>query len=191
MRRDRRSSGLVPGFGFLEFSMLLGLISLVLFGLITMFSSVDDSPYPDVTPYQWANTLYAHSQLERLRVAMLNYTDQAGGLPGDFPDGNGNGIIERELGEDATVFRDMIQAGVIPQEAFLIRGRVPEVYHTVLQAEGRVLGEGHFIKLAGFPRVEALALDRKYDDARNDSGNIIFSNNGTDDIDLFVKLVLY
>lgn len=191
MRRCRKPSNRVPGFSFFELSLLIGLISLVLIGLLGMLSSVDDSPYPDVTPYRWANALYAQSQLEKFRTSILAYYDQTGALPGDFPHGNGNSIIEKNLGEDAWVLRDLFNAGVLPDTTFLIRGREPDLYHTVLWGDGRRLGEGHFIKLVGFDRMEALALDRKYDDARSDSGNIIFPNSKDDHVDLFVKLVLY
>lgn len=191
MHRCRKQSTRVCGFIFYELIILLGLISLVLVGLLGLLSTDGGSPYSDVTPYRWANALYAQSQLESFRGAVLSYYDKVGGLPGDDPHGNGNGIIEKDLGEDAYVLSDLHGAGILPSEAFFVRGRRPDLFHTVLEGDGRVLGQGHFIKLSRFNKAEAAALDRKFDDSRSDSGNIIFANTEGGEVDLYVKLVLY
>jgi len=181
----------VSGFSLLEFSLLFGVLTLVLVGMVGLMGSSDDGPYPDVPPYRWANALYAKSLLEKSRVTILAYEDQTGGLPGDSPSGNGNGKIEKDLGEDTKVFTDLYRSGVSPQEVVLIRGRRLELYYSVLRAQERILGEGHFFKLASFNKYEALALDRKFDNSLSDSGNIIYSHNDDGTVDLYVKLLLY
>jgi len=190
-RRGGRAAQ-AAGFTFLEFSVALGFLSLILLGLVLLVSSTDDSsPYPDITPYKWSNALYTWNQVERLRTAVQLYQDQFNGLPGDVPHGNANGFIDKELGEADTVFDDLRASGVLPDPPVLVRGRKVVLYYAELRAEGQPLTKGHFFKLEGMDRLEALALDRKFDDARGDSGAVIIARRDEDRVDCYIGLELF
>lgn len=187
--RRRGGAARAAGFTFLEFSVALGFLSLILLGLVLLVSSTDDSsPYPDITPYTWSNALYTWNQVERLRTAVRLYEDQTGKLPGDYPHGNRNGRIEKELGEADLVFDDLRTSGVMPDLPQLVRGRRVVLYFAELRAEGQPLATGHFFKLEGLERLEALALDRKFDNARGDSGSIIIAARDDDRVDCYLAL---
>ncbi|MCK9241514.1 hypothetical protein [Desulfocurvus sp.] len=181
------------GFSFIEFSVALSLLSIILLGLVLLVSSTDDdSPYPDITPYKWTNALYTWNQVERLRTAVRLYQDQTGALPGDFPHGNANGRIEKELGEAGRVFDDLRQSGTLPDPPVLVRGRKIILYYAELRIEGQPVSAGHFFKLERFDRLEAVALDRKFDDARGDSGSVIVSARADGDgVDCYIALDLF
>lgn len=184
----------VSGFTFMEFSVALAILSAMLLGLVLLVSSTDDdSPYPDITPYKWSNALYTWNQVERLRTAVRLYQDQTNALPGDFPHGNANGRIEKELGEADRVFEDMRLSGALPDPPVLVRGRKIVLYYAELRLEGQPLAEGHFFKLEKFDRLEAVAMDRKFDDASGGSGAVIVSprEDDKDRVDCYIALDLF
>lgn len=190
--RRRGGAARAAGFTFLEFSVALGFLSLILLGLVLLVSSTDDSsPYPDITPHTWSNALYTWNQVERLRTAVRLYQDQFNGLPGDSPHGNQNGRIEKEQGEADRVFDDLRDSGVMPDLPLLVRGRRVVLYFAELRAEGQPLATGHFFKLEGLERLEALALDRKFDNARGDSGSVIIAARDDGRVDCFIALDLF
>jgi hypothetical protein len=155
----------------------------------------------DVPPYRWSNAMYAYNALQRVETGARTYYDMHAYLPGDSTEvfqnatirleGDGDGRIERGRDENVKFFRDLYQSGIMPAPVIRIRGSILDIYWVELTAEGRDLSEGNFFKLPGFNLDEARALDYKFDDAWNDTGDVFYSLNEDDSVDLYVNFRLF
>lgn len=194
--RQRRS---IAPVGFALSEMLVGVLifSSILLALLYMWTADgdDDAVGIDVSPYRVANAIYAHGLLEGYRVAVMQYVDMHGYLPGDTgapanATGRGDWRIEREYGEDKAVFEALARAGVVPRGTLRVRGReLAFFWATLMSGEEGLQGANYFV-LRGFNRDEARAMDWKFDDGRNNDGNILYAIVDDDVVDLYYKLEL-
>ncbi len=186
-----------------EFLVAVFVVFLLILGVLYVVTPGEDSEAGDagVPVYRWANAMYAHNALERFRIAVVNYYDMHGQLPGDSATdarnstggiiGNNNGRVERENEENVKFFKDLYASGSTPSETIRIRGGVVDFYWMNLYANSTLAGEGNFFKLPQFNKAEAKALDHKFDDGWNDTGDIISSLNDDGTVDLYVKFLMY
>lgn len=191
-----RRKGLVAA----EFLLLFFLILVVIIAVVNIFTL--DSDDGGIPPYRSANAMYVYNALERSRIAVVQYHEMYGMLPGDdghprvvdgkVITGNEDGKIDPVAGEDRKVFADMLAAGVLPVKdgVVRIRGVELELLYLRFMAENKVLQQGNYFRLSGMNRLEALAFDRKFDDGNPDSGNVLFFGKG-DNVDFYFKLVLH
>lgn len=189
-----RAGGLVVS----EFLTLFFVILVILLAMVNIFTlnSGDES----VPPYRSANAMYVHQALERTRLAVLEYQEQFGALPGDDRHplviegktvaGNHDGRIDPENGEAAKVFADMASANILPEPAVRIRGIGLELLWVRFLAEGRLVAEDNYFRLKGMDRLEALAYDRKFDDG-NPLNGLVFFFGDDDEVTFYSKLALY
>ncbi|NJB67871.1 hypothetical protein GGQ74_001511 [Desulfobaculum xiamenense] len=184
--------------GFAISELLVGVLLLfaVLLGLLYIWTTDEGTQGRglDVTPYRTANAVYAYNLLESYRVAVMNYIDMYGHLPGDEGAVNGTGRgdwrIERALGEDALAVAELHASGVVPTANPRVRGCALDLYWVSLVADGRELGGANYFVLRGFNADEARAMDWKFDDKRADAGNILYSPVDDEHVDLFLKIKL-
>ncbi|MDY7001328.1 MAG: hypothetical protein SVS15_06060 [Thermodesulfobacteriota bacterium] len=202
---DRRETALKSSRGYTQSELVAAVfvVFLLILGVLYVATPGEDSGAGDagVPVYRWANAMYAHNALERYRIAVMNYYDMHGQLPGDSSTdarnstggiiGNNNGRVEREIEENVKFFKDLYASGVTVSETIRIRGGILDFYWMKLYANSTLAGEGNFFKLPGFNRAEARALDYKFDDGWNDSGDIISSLNDNGTVDLYVKFIMY
>lgn len=144
--------------------------------------------------------MYVHQALESQRIAVLAYVDTLGCLPGDDDHmvvidgkkvvGNMDGKIDPATGESAKVFRDMALALIIPRSDVRIRGIELELLWMRFMSGGNLLMQGNFFRLKGLNRLEALAVDRKFDDGDPQGGDIL-SFGDSETVDFYSKLDLY
>lgn len=173
------------------------IVSIVLLGLLYLWTE-DDKPTEfgiDVSPYRVANAVYAHNLLERYRLAVMNYIDMYGQLPGDVGaqangTGRGDWRLERQYGEGERALADMADASVVPRGTLRVRGRELELAWVSLVADERELTGANYFVLRGFNRDEARAMDWKFDDGRNNDGDILYAVRGEDVVDLYMRLEL-
>ena len=205
MTPDRPETVLKSSQGYTqsEFVAAVFVVFLLVLGVLYVATPGEDSgaEEADVPVYRWANAMYTRNALERYRIAVMNYYDMHGQLPGDSSTdarnstggiiGNNNGRVEREIEENVKFFKDLYESGATPSEIIRIRGGILDFYWMNLYANNTLAGEGNFFKLPDFNRAEARALDYKFDDGWNDSGNIISSLNDNGTVDLYVKLLMY
>lgn len=190
--------------GYSQVELITGfaLVALLFLGLLYMVNPLASDEDPDGVPvYRAANAIYISNALERQRVAIMNYYDMRGVLPGDDPvpreidgelvRGNEDGRITLESGESAKVFADLYAAGLNPVPQVRVRSKDLKVLWVRLGADGHVLREGNFFKLEGLNRLEALGMDSRYDDGRSDAGRILFIPGDDDTVVLYSELDLY
>lgn len=193
-----------PGYTQSEFLVAVFVVFLLIVGFLYVVAPAggdSEAEEAGVPVYRWANAMYARNALERYRVAVMNYYDLYGQLPGDSATGarnstggiigNNNGRVEREIEENIKFFNDLYESGITVSRTVRIRGRVLDFYWMNLYANNTLAGQGNFFKLPRFNRAEARALDYKFDDGWNDSGDIISSVNDDGTVDLYVKFSLY
>lgn len=181
--------------------MGFGLVALLTLSLLVIVNPFAGDDNEDIPSYRVANAMYIYNAISRQKVALMNYIDMHGDLPGDSAlpimvdgrmiVGNGNQKIETENGEKDKVFPELFQSGVASQGYARIRSRDLELAWMVLKDGEKILGTGHFFKLSGINALEARAYDRKYDDDSSDTGHVLYARNKTEGVDLFIKLDLY
>jgi len=205
MTPDRRETAPKSSQGYAQSELVVAVfvVFLLILGVLYVATPGEDSEARDagVPVYRWANAMYAHNALQRYRVAVMNYHDMYGQLPGDSSTealnstggiiGNNNGRVEREIEENVKFFKDLHESGITPSETIRIRGGTLDFYWMNLYANNTLAGQGNFFKLPSFNEAEARALDYRFDDGWNDSGDIISSLNDNGTVDLYVKFSIY
>jgi len=194
------------GAGYSKYELIAAifLVFILLLGILIMLapSGYDpDTGELNVPPHRWSNAMYAYNALERVKTGARTYYDMRQHLPGDCTDvfenatvriqGDGDGRIERQTMENVKFFKDLYEAGIMPSDVILIRGRELEIYWTRLKAKNETLNEGNFFKLMGFNLDEARALDYQFDDAWNDTGDVYYSINDDGTANLYVNFDIF
>lgn len=197
--------GASAGYSQYEIVAAIFLVFLLLFGVLIMVMPGggydQDTGELDVPPYRWGNAIYIYNALQRVETGARIYYDLHHAMPGDSPElfqnattvikGDADGRIERGRMENVKFFIDLYKSGILPEETIRIRAKPLDIYWVELKAEGKVLAEGNFFKLAGINVDEARALDYKFDDARNDTGSVIYSLNDDGSGDVYVNFELF
>lgn len=206
-KTPRKSDGMhcrcghVPGFTLTELLVVVFLLFAVMGLTFGLMADTGDGGggSQKVPPYRVANAMYIQSALERQRVAILNYMDLTGALPGDDARpadiggvevrGDGDGRIEKFGNENVKLFVDLAGAKLNRSDTVRVRGQVLDLYWASLDVGGRQLAPGNFFYLSGIHPAEAIALDARFDDGQSDRGDIVFSVKD-DKADLYVRLKL-
>jgi len=179
--RARRDAGI----SMTEVIMVVAIVMALVLASLYLFNPAEPDTGEDyVPPWRQTNAVYAYNALEEFRGHMQAYYDMFGVLPGDRPEagytnstgapiGNSDGHIQRGNEENLKVFRDLHVAGITPNDTVLVRGRPLDIYWLQVRGEQGVIDEGHYLRLDGFNRLEAQAMDRRYDDGGEASGDIL------------------
>lgn len=179
---------------FLVFALLLGVLY-----MLTWEGGDIDRPR-GVNPYRAHYAGYIHERILAWRSAILSYRDLTGALPGDAPGaanatggaiGNGNGRVERELGENLKFSADLYGAGLANEPVVRIRSRVMDFSWADLTRNGTTARPDNYFKLPNINADEALAYDFNYDDGNRLSGDTVFFPNPDGTVDLFIRYVSY
>lgn len=195
-----RKCGGVRGFVMVEFLAAVAIVFVLLLALLYIVNPTGKGAESGNVPmFRAANASYAYSLLERYRIDALSYIERTSKLPGDGSPkraenatrGMGNGKIEKDFGENVLFFEDLYNTGFIQSETVRIRGLMLDVYWTDLFVGDVRVGEGNYFKLRGMNIFEAIALDHKYDDGNNATGNVVYNVVDDDTADLYYKLRLF
>lgn len=179
---------------FLVFALVLGLL------LVITWEGGDIDRSGGVNPYRAHYAGYIHERLLAWRNAVLSYRDLTGALPGDGPGGtnatggsigNGNGKVEREIGENLKFSSDLHKAGLANEPVVRVRARIMDFHWADLTRNGTTARPDHYMKLPNIHADEALAYDFKYDDRNRLSGDVVFFPNPDGTVDLFVRFNPY
>lgn len=174
------------GMAMTEVIMVVAVVLALVLASLYLFNPAEpDSQGGMVPPWRQTNGVYAYHALEEFRSHVQAYYDMFSALPGDRRDagytnstnstiGDSDGRIQKGNEENLKVFRDLYVAGITKTPQVRIRGRLLDIYWAQVRWDDGSVSEGHYARVDGFNTLEALTMDRRYDDGRKSSGRILY-----------------
>lgn len=168
------------GISAVEMLAGLALVGLVMVIVVNVLAVPDSSDPAELRLgiRRHAQAMHARSRIVELRLALENFVDQYGALPGDFSrgdfglhQGNGDGAIDQGVAEEGDVFRDLHQANQIPSDTPLFLGE----RFSVAWCDPPVNGTraGHYIRVPSLDEGVARYVDSRLDDGLPEKGSIV------------------
>ncbi len=188
-----------PGFSISEMILAVFLVFALIFGVVLMLTwESGDLDSPGGNPYRAQYAGYIHDRLLGWQSAVVSFQGMTGSLPGDSNKplttnangdliGNGNGRVEKEIGENLKFFSDLYAMGLSSEPQVRVRGQVMDFYWCDFSQNGSTARPDNYFKLPNINADEAKSMDYRYDDGNRSSGDLLYFPNPDGSVDLFSR----